>query len=347
MSKNIRLIVNARFLTQRLTGVQRFSIEISKEIKKIYGDEVVFVAPNNLVMDEVAKELEVIKFGNLSGHLWEQFEILIFLKKYKNAKFLNLGNLAPVLYNNNYTVVHDVSFIRFKESYSFLFRWFYKLIIPIIARKSKVLMTVSQFSSDEISYEYNIRKPHVVYNSFIESPSVDLEDNVVNDSYILTVSSTTKQKNIDFLVSAYSKLSAPKKKLVIVGGSSSVFKESSIKGSENILCLGHVTDAELANLYKNASFFVFPSLYEGFGIPPLEAQSFGCPCIVSNAASLPEVLKDSVVYFDPNDESSLIEVLEKLDEIDVDILISKGFSNIKRFSWSRSAERVYDIVENN
>ena len=119
-----------------------------------------------------------------------------------------------------------------------------------------------------------------------------------------------------------------------------------IQGNKNIVFKGRIDDDELISLYSNAVCFIYPSLYEGFGIPPLEAQACGCPVVCSNAASLPEVCGDSVIYFDPYSvkdmRDKILSVLN--DEILQKELRTKGFNNIKRFSWKRSVEQVIEIL---
>lgn len=110
--------------------------------------------------------------------------------------------------------------------------------------------------------------------------------------------------------------------------------------------MGRVSDEELIALYKGAKAFIFPSYYEGFGIPPLEAQSCSCPVISSNRASLIETLGDSVLYFDPDSKYELIKAIIKLNN-NVDernLLINKGKSNVERYSWERSAEKLNILI---
>ncbi|HAT3731671.1 TPA: glycosyltransferase family 4 protein, partial [Serratia marcescens] len=114
----------------------------------------------------------------------------------------------------------------------------------------------------------------------------------------------------------------------------------------SIKFLGRVSDEELVKLYSNALAFIFPSFYEGFGIPPLEAQACGCPVASSNRASLPEVLSDSVLYFSPDDEEDIIKAMELLinDQVIRSDLIERGFRNVKRFSWDNSAKKLNDLI---
>lgn len=161
------LIINSRFLTQQITGVQRFAIEISLRLKDMLKDNVLFVAPNNIVQFEIAKQLNVKIIGKHTGHLWEQWDLPKWLKHNGSPLLLNLCNLAPLRYKNKISTIHDVSFVRFPQTYSRKFLLLYQFIIPKIILSSKLILTVSQFSKDEIVdvYKTDDKKIVVVYNA--------------------------------------------------------------------------------------------------------------------------------------------------------------------------------------
>ncbi len=347
------IIINARFLTQNISGVQRYAIEICREIKKQYP-EVIFVSPHNILDQALADELGVILYGRFTGHIWEQFELPLFLKKKKSPLLLNMANTAPIFIKNKITVVHDVAFERFPQSFSWKFRFFYRRFIPKIIASSKCLVTVSQFSKSELVELYHIDgdRVEVVYNavSTFFKPSISVKD---EERYILAVSSLNYQKNFHSLIKAFNKRKQSHIKLFLVGAINKNFADhslvSDIENNPNIVFLGRVDDEKLVSLYSNAECFVYPSLYEGFGIPPLEAQACGCPCLVSNAASLPEVCADSVLYCNPYDVSDMTLKLDLIlsNESIRNDLVMKGFKNIQRFGWNKSAQQILKIIEKN
>jgi glycosyltransferase involved in cell wall biosynthesis len=167
----------------------------------------------------------------------------------------------------------------------------------------------------------------------------------------LAVSSQNYHKNFGKLIDAFDSLYKSGKlkiSLVIVGGSYLCRKKYVYTSSANaaIHFMGRVTDEELVGLYQGATAFVFPSLYEGFGLPPLEAQACGCPVIASKAASIPEVLGNSALYFDPNDVSDMQKALCRVSQ-DLFLreqLIEKGTANVSRFSWNISAFQLYELI---
>jgi len=345
------LVVNSRFLSQDISGVQRYAIEICRELKKIQPN-IVFIAPKNILHHDLADELNVDVVGNLTGHLWEQFELPRYLKKQGKPLLLNLCNTAPLFYEKKMVTLHDVSFVRYPKTFSWKFCYAYQFIIPRILKSSKKVITVSDFSASEISTVYGLKKQNIaiVYNSV--SDLFKCRDMSQKDRYILAVSSLNFHKNFHSLIKAFNLINVEDDiKLYLVGGINKNFADkdllADIAKNPNIEFKGRVDDDELVNLYSGAECFVYPSLYEGFGIPPLEAQACGCPCVVSNSASLPEVCADSVEYCDPHSINNIVLKLERvLSDKDLrNILREKGYKNIMRFSWKRSAEQIIKLVE--
>jgi len=346
------LVVNSRFLTQNITGVQRFAIEISKLLKILLGEKVQFVSPKSIIDDELAKELGVKTIGSKSGHLWEQIDLPKYLKSIGSPLVLNLANTAPFFYRNKIVTVHDIAYERFPQTFDWKFRLFYKLLIPNIIKTSKHTLTVSEFSKNEIHnlYGTNLENISVVYNAVNEIFKPKKIE--TNQKYILAVSSLNYQKNFHSLVKAFNQLDDKSTKLYLVGSINKNFASiellSEIEKNTNIVFKGRVDDNELIELYSNAICFVYPSLYEGFGIPPLETQACGCPVICSSVASLPEVGGvDSVVYCDPY---SVEDIASKIKMVLNDAslqneLKEKGFENIKRFSWEESAKKIIEVLE--
>ena len=344
------IFINARFLTQNISGVQRYAIEISRQLK-ILGHGARFVAPKNLIHKELAAELGVEVVGNLTGHLWEQFDLPRYLKKQGNPLLINLCNTAPLFYKNKMVTLHDVAFERFPQTFSWKFRYAYQFAIPRIVKTSRKLLTVSSFSKNEISTVYDVDKKKIEIMHCAVSGKFHFVQSDTREKYILAVSSLNYQKNFHALVQAFNLLEDKNIKLFLVGAINKNFADhklvEDIENNPNIKFMGRVNDDQLVRLYSMAQCFVYPSLYEGFGIPPLEAQACGCPCVVSNAASLPEVCADSAIYFDPLNVSDMAEKIQLAlnDPALRSELRVKGFENIKRFSWEKSAKQIIQIVE--
>lgn len=351
------IVVNARFLTQRVTGVQRYAIELSIELKKLFGKEIVFVAPScGIIQTECAKELGVVTIGSHTGHLWEQWDLPRYLKKLGSPLLVSLCNTAPILYRNKVSALHDILFIRYPRTFSRSFVLFYRMLVPLVLKTSRHIVTVSEFSKNEISSFYGVDKDKisVVYNAVSDAfMNMGKSFSPNGDKYFIAVSSVKENKNFPYILEAFTKLSVRRNdiKLFVIGDvESKSFRSLDISGylsNPYIKTLGRVSDEELVNYYRNSQCLLFPSLYEGFGIPPLEAQACGCPAICANATCLPEIYGDSVLYCDPYDTDSIVEAMENIleDEFLCKKMAEKGYMNVKRYSWKESARTLKNILE--
>ena len=346
------LAVNARFVSQPITGVQRYAIAIAYEIKRNMGPDVIFLCPPNVLNHKVANDLDVHSIGMYSGYVWEQIELPLYLRRRGSMLLLNLANTAPIFYSNKVSTVHDVAFELFSKSFSWRFRTAYRYIIPRVMRTSRKLITVSEFSRQEICSLYDLPHSRISVIPCGISNRFRPVEKSLKEKYILAVSSINYQKNLHSLIKAFELINEGDTKLYVIGTQHKSFsKEVNLSGnslsSGKIVFLGYVDDDALRCYYANAVAFIFPSLYEGFGIPPLEAQACGCPCVVSNVASLPEIYRDSVIYCDPNSVSDIAEKINLLlsnDELRKQ-LIERGFTNTKRFSWLDSGSKIVKLVD--
>lgn len=351
------IVINARFLTQKLTGVQRFSIELSLRLKYLIKEELLFLTPHNIIHEDVASQLNAKIIGNNTGHLWEQIDLPLYLSKINKPLLVCFGNTAPIFYKNKIDTLHDITFIRYPNTFSRKFLCLYRFLIPLVVHSSKHIFTVSEFSKNEISAYYRI--PHdrmsIVYNGVGELFKKNMTSEYKScEKYIIAVSSIKENKNFKVAYDAYKEARQVLKdlKFYIVGdficNSFNVQSDfiDSIKNDDGVRILGRITDEELVRYYSNARAFIFPSLYEGFGIPVLEAQACGCPVISSNSSSLPEVLCDSAVLCDPQSSMALAKsIIEVINNVDLaNTLRCRGYENVQRFSWEREAKKILDIL---
>lgn len=338
-----KIYINARFLNQSITGVQRFAKDICLALIH-QGYNLVLLVPSNTNKQNYLPNCEVILVGKHSGLYWESVELPSYLRKIGSPLLLNLCNRAPVFYKNNIVVLHDVTFRRYPKSVSFSFGIFYNLMIPLLVKKAKKLLTVSQFSKNEILNFYpNCKKNiDIIYNAV---DNKFMPNKVINkDNYLLAVSSDYLHKNFARLIEAFILLDNQTVKLKIVGTKGKIANK--YQNIQNIDFIGRVSDEELIKLYQGALAFVFPSFYEGFGIPPLEAQTCGCPVISANSASMPEVLGDSALFFNPFDiEDISKKMLTIINDQEIrNNLVEKGYKNTLRFSWKSSAIKLIQIL---
>lgn len=351
-----RICINARFLTQKLTGVQRFASEISKELRMLYSkEELIFVCPHNIIHKELAKELGVKIIGKHTGHLWEQIDLPIYLKNRGNPLLICLANTAPIFYQNKISTIHDVAFKVYPETFSKKFLYSYLFIIPRILKTSKHILTVSNFSKKEIYkyYHTDLNKISVVYNA-VKDEFTNQNDYELNKyPYFLAVSSVNYRKNFLAVLKAFELFKDRVKgdyKLYVIGDLNSYsfnrIDLSSYKNNSDIIFLGRVSDEELVRYYSNAISFLYPSLYEGFGIPTLEAQACLCPVLCSSIEPLKEVLSDSALYANPYSVGDIASKMGMLTHPELrNKLIQLGKENLKRFSWDVSATQLMKIVD--
>jgi len=153
---NTRMIcINCRFLSQQITGVQRYAIEICLLLKE-FDTQIVFLSPANIVHKNIAEKLGVKIIGKRSGYYWEQVELPRWLKKHDNPLLLNLCNMAPLSYNNSSITIHDIAVLKHKEWFSKKFYFFYSIVMPLLVKKAKKLFTVSEFSKAEIVSYFSV-----------------------------------------------------------------------------------------------------------------------------------------------------------------------------------------------
>lgn len=344
------IVVNCRHLTQKTTGVQRFAEQIIRTLAK-EREDLVFVAPRGFTPSESGYPVKAI--GMLQGHAWEQIDLPRYLRKQGNPLLVNLMSTAPVFYPNKVMTAHDITYIRHPESFSRTFRALYALIVPPALRRSRNVITVSQFSRNEIAHQFSLDPSifTVVHNAVDSrfSPQIELREQD-RTPYFLAVSSPNRHKNFEAMIEAYRQSSlSPQFELKVVGEQNRSFADTSSDRRDvtGVSFTGRVSDSELISLYRGAFAFVFPSLYEGFGIPVLEAQACGSPVLSTNAASLPEVLADSALYFNPYDAADLANRMKEIVASASlrDELRARGLENVTRFSWELSAQKVGQLLD--
>lgn len=258
------------------------------------------------------------------------------------------------------TTIHDMTYLRFPETMERRNLKRLKNGIQHSVKRSNRILTDSEFSKREIVELLSVPEHKVSVVSCAPSltsdvaPFADLKQKYkITHPYVLYVGTIEPRKNLSRLVNAFAQLKERENlphQLVLAGG----------KGWENediyqtvdkmfhngeVIFTGYVTNAEKNALYQNAELFVFPSLYEGFGIPPLEAMTFGCPVVSSNAASLPEVVGDAAELVDPMNVESLADGMWKVlsDDLYRAELVQKGYKQAKKFNWDGSAKKLMQI----
>ena len=258
------------------------------------------------------------------------------------------------------TTVHDVTYLRYPETVRSRTLYSLRARLPHSIRRSDHILTVSEFTKRELTELLHIppEKISVVPNAAVfseeEAALADVEKKYgFHGPYILYVGTIEPRKNLVRLIHAFERLKAERHiphMLVLAGGSGWKNEEiyqaaRSSPYADAILFTGYITEAEKTCLYRHADVFVFPSLYEGFGIPPLEAMHWGCPVVAANTASLPEVTGDAAVLADRFDEADLAAGLWRVlsDAGFAAMLVEKGKKQAEKYSWEDSAEKLKEI----
>ena len=351
--------INGRFLSQRLTGVQRYAHETLRALDALVASGVgevdyrfeVLAPPNAL--DPTLGSIRFRRVGRLSGNAWEQ---LVLPWETRGALLLSFGPTGPLVKRYQVVTVHDASVCAVPDAFSFLFRTWYRLLLPRLVRRSPLTLTVSRFSQRELTRHFGADATRVrVSGEGFEhvlrvpaDPSVREAHGLRPGHYVLAVGSMTPHKNFAVVARAAARLVGTPLDVAVAGAvDARVFGRHVQAESSRMKLLGYVTDAQLRALYEGAAAFVYPSLYEGFGIPPLEAMALGCPVIASNAAAIPEACGDAPLYFAPHDDAALArlmqQVVERKDERDA--LVARGRAQLARHGWAGSARCQLAVVD--
>ncbi len=344
------IFVNARFLTQELSGVQRYAAEISKEIKKQFP-QAIFLSPKNILDKELSDLLNVRVIGHNSGHIWEQIDLFLYLKKIKNQKpfLINLANTAPLLFTNNILVIHDLAALKSDGWNSPLFKWWYRFILPRLSRKSKHIFTVSETMKKEIVTTLSIAdsKIDITYNGLSEFFFKQMPENTVKQKIILAVGSINKRKNYERLIHAFIESANPDYTLKIVGHSSNIYSSDTIiqklvSSNKNIELLASTDDRQLMELYASSEIFVCISDYEGFCIPILEALHFKCKVICSDLEVFHEIYGSCVNYCDSTRLNAITDCLKWC--IHKNEINEKEISKLEeKYNYKNSAEKILNF----
>jgi len=367
------IVINVIPLYGKLTGVGKYTYYITKYLVKKENDKFYFYTPygilENLNVEEIKKNkimLSVIEKIKMPGRIKKILKILLEKHaKIQTKKIFDIyfePNFVPISLSARKIIatVHDLSFLLYPE-------WHPEERVKYIGQGfmertllSDVIITPSNYIKNELlerfpELEGKVFPIHLgvdkdIYNPWRKSIYIP---NLPNN-YILYVGSIEPRKNLKNLLKAYAVL--PKQireeyPLLLAGFEG--WKNDEIKNLLQALYpyvkyLGYVNEETLAELYRRATFFIYPSFYEGFGLPPIEAMACGCPVIVTHVASLPEVCGDAAFYInDPSDEEEIawkMEVFLESSELRNKFRL-KGIEHTKKFDWRKSAEEHYKLFK--
>jgi len=351
-----KVIINGRFLTQQITGVQRYAREMIAALDDMNIADITFelICPLGAEHLPALKRIRQTFHGAHSGHRWEQFELP---RAVGDQLLLNLCNMGPLLCRRQAVVIHDAAVFDAPHGYTWAYLRWYRLAQRILAWRGAKVITVSEFSRRQLSKALRCLESDLsVIGGAVDHMGRVRPDEAIIDrlnlrgkTFLLSVGSKNPNKNIAALVAAMQLQGLADIPLVLAGGSHIRVFDSGQQQEvlPNVIHSGYVTDEELVGLFRHALVFAFPSCYEGFGLPPLEAMQQGCPVAASNAASIPEVCgPDAAVYFDAAKPDEIAKVLKKLidDDRHRKYLSQSGRKRAGEFRWSGQALKMLALV---
>jgi glycosyltransferase involved in cell wall biosynthesis len=367
--------IDARFYGPVGKGLGRYTKEIVDNILKLdqENEYVIFLGKDNF--NEFKVENPRVK-KVLADVRWYTLVEQIFMPYYIWREHLDLIHFphfnVPIFCPVKFIVtIHDLILTKFPTQRAstlspILYKiknYAYRFVIQNAVSRSSRIIAVSDFTRNDIMNNFKINSDKIVVT--YEGVATDikaggqLSDNILEKykiakPYLLYVGNAYPHKNLEWLIKTFSILDLKIDLSLVLVGKDDYFYHRVKNYAENfktkkIIFPGFVPDDELSVLYKEAIVYVFPSLYEGFGLPPLEAMSQGCPVLSSNKTSMPEILGEAALYFNPEDENDFREKVLKIVE-DKNLrsnLINRGYEQIKKYSWRDCTEKTLEIYKKN
>jgi glycosyltransferase involved in cell wall biosynthesis len=336
----VEIIVNARFRRQPITGVQRYAQEVTARLR----DRLRFIEPGFVGR-------------GMMGHLWEQ--AILPRRLVANALLWSPTNTGPLAVTNQVVTIHDLSVLDHPEWFSPRFATWYRFLLPRLAHRVKHVLTDSEYSKTRIVTLLAVPEERVSVVPLGVSPGFRPAEEAgdqkpgplpgLPQDYLVVVGSLEPRKNLARVFEAWERVRAsyPDVTLLVLGGAARVFRgRGFVEAPKGVLLAGYVADDDLPRLYGGAVGFVYASLYEGFGLPVLEAMACGTPVVCANTTSLPEVAGNAALLVDPYDIDDIAQGMGRLlgDRELRDRLRAEGLARARQFNWDVTAERTWDIL---
>ena len=342
--------VDGSFFAQRISGIQRYSIELLAALDRIVPPGLVEIVTPQGVDTPAYTNIKVVPFGTHTGGVWQQLDYPKYLKR-RGAKGLATCNVIPLFGFRGIAVVHDVCYRARRDFYTgnvrdrFSAAW-HCLQYRRIAQKAERIVTVSEFSKSEITKYYGVpaSKTYVVYNAWQQMDRIAPDEAIFTahpelkpGDYYFSMANLLKNKNFPWVLRAAK--AKPDAMFAIAGGGSLAAEAARLGLADlpNVVYLGYVSDGAAKALMAHCKAFLFPTLYEGFGIPPLEAAACGAPqIIVSDTPCMREVYGPCAAYIDLQTNPGNVDDVTPAQAPTADLLT--------RYSWDKSAEKLLKIL---
>lgn len=345
----LKYAIDGVFLCKKITGIQRYAIEITKELDKLLEPGVVeIVVPEKCTNDLGLKNICAVRYGNHSERLWEQIDFPQYLRERK-LQGIFFENTIPVFYRKGIVVVHDVSLRANPDLFGKSIKGILKILwrrfmYSIIMRSQMKIVTVSNFSKKEIIKYYHVKAERitVIYNAWQHMQSIQPDKSVFDNTkivpgkYFFALATLAPNKNFTWIAKT-AKNNLDEVFVIAGGGEIKDVIEGKYQRLNNLVYLGYVSDEQAKALMGGCKAFLFPSFYEGFGIPPLEALASGCArLILSDTECLREIYGDQAMYVDPFDYNTNLDDMRELP-VETSVVL-------KRYSWEKSAQELIGLL---